>query len=165
MKLTLDTLHLYCDEEGDCLIWKLGCNSAGKPQARLDGKNWLVQRYVYTELMHKELIAKRRVTTRCMNPRCISPDCLVSSTFGEILKRSYASGARSTATEYSARVQKLVASGRTKLTPENIDYIRASSKPGTHLAKELGVSAGAVNRARNGESWRATASSAFNWRP
>ena len=104
MILTLESLPRYCTEEGDCLIWNQSCNSGGKPQARLDGKGWLVQRYVYFVLKERPIDAKLRLTTRCGHRMCVSPDCIVASSYGAILKRAYAKGNRSTALEYTKRV-------------------------------------------------------------
>lgn len=166
MKLTLDTLYRYCTEEGECLLWSLSCNSSGKPQARLDGKYWMVQRYVYSVLCGNQLAEGRRLSAKCGNMRCISPGCLISSTYGGILRRSYATGGRSTLAEYAKRLDMIVKAGRTKLTPGIVAEIRASSETGVALAKKYGVGEGAIYAARNGRSWKGSASSSvFSWRP
>ena len=165
MKLTLDSLPMYCREVGDCLYWNLSCNSAGKPQARLDGQYWLVQRYVYTVLMDNEIREGNRVTTRCCSLKCISPKCLIQSNYSAILKRSYAKGKRSLASEYGARVQNLVKAGRTKLDYEKAAEIRASELKASELAELYGVGIGTINRVKKGEYWRAHGTSIFTYRP
>lgn len=165
MILTLESLPRYCTEEGDCLIWNQSCNSGGKPQARLDGKGWLVQRYVYFVLKERPIDAKLRLTTRCGHRMCVSPDCIVASSYGAILKRAYAKGNRSTALEYTKRVASLVKQGRTKLSYELAQEIRASDESGASIARRLGMNAGTVNRIKSGHYWRQPCTDVFTWRP
>jgi hypothetical protein len=167
MKLTLENLPMFCTEEGDCLLWNLSLNSTGKPQARLEGKSGsLVQRYVYQTLMGKQLQPGRRITTRCQNPICVAPGCLFASTFSAILKRSYATGKRSTSDEYAARLGRHISAGKTKLTAEIAQQIRESEETGIALARKHGVNPDTIYRIRQGLSWRSPlVSSVFAWRP
>ena len=85
MKLTLENLHMYADEEGGCLIWNQSTNSGGAPQARLDGgKNWLVRRYIVSVLQGKPLARYQPVSSTCDNPKCIAPGCLFPSTMSDV---------------------------------------------------------------------------------
>lgn len=156
---------MYCREEGDCLLWALSCNSAGKPQARLDGRTQMVQRYVYETLCRRQLADGRRLTTRCGNAICVAPDCLISSTYSAILRRSYERGARSTAAKYAMRVNNLVVSGRTKINREIACEIRNSNESASVWADRLGMNEASIRRIKNGQNWRAKASSVFSWRP
>lgn len=165
MKLTLDTLHLYAKEVGDCLYWLQSCNSAGKPQARLDGQHWLVQRYVYIVLLGNDIRPGNRISTRCGHSKCISPGCLIQSNYSMILKRSYEKGKRSLASEYGSRVQRLMDAGRTKLSYEKANEIRVSELSTAELSEAYGVNKGTINRIKKGQYWRAGGASVFTWRP
>jgi DNA-binding Xre family transcriptional regulator len=165
MKLSLDTLHMYCTEEGDCLLWNLSLNSAGKPQARLDGQVWMVQRYVYSHLMGKQIQKGRVITTRCLNPICCAPGCLVQMTYGDLIRRSYKDGSRSTQAEYAARLDRMIKSGKTKLDAQKAAQIRASDKTCQALAEEYGVHNKTISCIKRGKYWRQApaACSVFEW--
>jgi hypothetical protein len=162
MKLTLDTLHMYCDEEGDCLLWKLSAKKGAHPQARLDGKVQLVGRYVYTVLMGRQLANGHRVSPKCGNPLCIAPGCLQQQTYSTILKRSYATGKRSRINEYAARVQRAKDQGWVKLTLADVQAIRLSDEPHTVLAERYDVHRKTIADARAGVHWRVQGSSVFD---
>lgn len=163
MKLTLDNLHMYCEEEGNCLLWKLSLNQNAHPQARLEGRTQLVRRYVYLTLLGRRLPPKHNVSTRCRNPLCIAPDCLVARTQAMSVKLSYSSGRRCTTTEYASRVERIIKQGLTKLTREDVATIRASSEPHTVLAERFNVHRKTIAAARSGRYWKLpAANSVFN---
>ena len=162
MKLTLDTLHFYCDEEGECLLWNLSAKKGQHPQARLEGKTQLVGRYVYTHLMGRQLANGHRVSAKCGNPRCISPGCLQSQTYSTILRRSYESGKRSRAGEYAARVQRARDQGWVKLTLADVHAIRASDETSAALAAKYNVHRKTISDARSGRHWQVTGASVFD---
>ena len=117
MKLTLENLHMHADEVGKCLIWRGALGSHGYPQARLGGRTQLVRAYVYRELMGVELLAGRRITSRCGNPLCISSACISQATAGQLLARSYSSGARSKTGEYLTRLRRAQVQRQADLPP------------------------------------------------
>lgn len=163
MKLTLDNLHMYCDEEGECLLWKLSLNQKSHPQARLEGRTQLVRRYVYLTLMGRRLPAKHHVSVRCGNPLCIAPECLVARTQSLSVKLSYANGRRCMTAEYAGRLDRIEKQGWTKLTREAVDLIRASKEPHTVLAERFNVHRKTIAAARSGRYWRLpAANSVFN---
>lgn len=156
MKLTLETLHMHADEVGECLIWRGTLGSHGYPQARLDGRTQLVRAHVYRELMGVAVLAGRRITSRCGNPLCISPACITQATPGQLLARSYSSGARSKTGEYLKRLRRAQRSGQAKLTSEQVAEIRALPSGQSHMAiaREYGVHGKTISALRRGLTWR-----------
>lgn len=156
MRLTLETLHLYCNEEGDCLLWKLGVSSAGMPCARIDGERVSVRRWVYERLMQKQVKSGARVTCRCNNRLCIAPGCLIQMTGSQIVARSYRNGSRGGFAEYLVRRQAHIARGKTKLNAEKAQEIRALQgvKASREVAKQYGVDKRTVTNIWSGETWR-----------
>lgn len=157
MKLTLETLHLYADHVGECLIWSQSVGSHGYPQARLDGRTQLVRPYVYYKLLgHEFRRAYPRIVSRCGNPLCISPDCLRSWSASQIMVREYATGSRSTHSEYLSRLRRSIRTGQAKLTREQVAEIRAlpASMTHTEIARTYGVHNKTISDLRRGMSWR-----------
>lgn len=105
----------------------------------------------------KPMPAGHRVYVTCGNEQCCNPD--------HVTNRSTASeGARVRRTgEMKGRVRKVLANRaigrkRSKLTPEVIELIQTSPKPGYVLARELGMSPTTVSKGRRGLSVAAPAS-------
>ena len=155
MKITLNNLHMYCDECGDCLRWKLSCNSAGSPQANLDGRTQLVRRYVYWLMGGKLQGNKTRIGVSCGDSLCVAPDHLVARTYGQVLKAIYRSGARSGASAYVKRLEQAQQSGMVKLTWDKVREIRALP-PQTlrSIADQYGIDPRTVASVLKGDSWR-----------
>ncbi len=156
MKITLENLHMYCDECGDCLQWRLSRNSAGSPQANIDGRTQLVRRYVFTELLGRKVNGRHtRVTVTCGDELCVEPSHLVGRTYGEVLQRTYSSGARSGATEYVKRLDQARRAGMAKLDWDKVREIRALS-PQTlqSIANAYGIDPRTASSILKGESWR-----------
>jgi hypothetical protein len=169
MKLALDTLPMYCHECGDCLLWALGRNSQGYPQARLDGKPWLVQRYVAAVLLGRAIPPRSVVTTRCGEKLCVSPAHVFVQTRSSVMRRCYATNRRMHAAEYARRLQSMQARGQVKLSWGLVEQIRArpASETTAQIAREFGASVRAVANVRAFRTWRyhMAAASVFSWRP
>lgn len=168
MNLTKENLHWYCTQDGDCLLWKLGTNKQGYPQAHLGGKGGqMVRRYVYTEIMGRTLNSGKRVSARCGNRLCCSPDHLFQETHSQTLKRCYQDGTRSAKLEYVRRLEAFLKHRPVKLSFEKAREIRSRPREVTHaeLAREYGVTEHAIRRVRNGTSWKDNfaASSVFTY--
>lgn len=157
-KPTLDwrQLLMRCTEEGHCLLWNQGVLSTGYPQARIDGRPWMVSRYVYEVLLGKSVKKGNVLVPVCRNKRCIAPACLHQMSYGERLKRAYESGARSSVTEYQARRDRAIRQGMAKLTFEIAEKVRTErmDEPNTAIAAELGVHPKTIYSIKRGESWR-----------
>jgi len=155
MKITLDNLHMYCDECGDCLRWKLSVNSAGAPQANLDGKPQLVRRYVFWLRGGKLDGARTRITSICGDPLCVAPAHIVCRTYGQVLKETYRKGARSGASAYVKRLEQAQRSGMTKLDWNKVREIRAlPPQPIQHIADRYGIDHRTASSVLKGESWK-----------
>lgn len=170
MKLTLETLHLYCHSEGDCLLWKLGINGAGYPQAMLDGKpGQMVRRYVFCNLMQKRAGDRQVIRSLCGNKLCVSPACLRRATKGDVLRIAYASGSRNTRTEYMSRLEAAKKQGMVKLDWDKVEKIRALPEEVSdqQAAAMFGVYRSTINKIRAGRSWRVQklCTDVFSWRP
>jgi hypothetical protein len=157
VKLTLATLHHYCTECGDCLLWANGVNSTGYPQARIDGDpETMVRRYVFTRLLGREIPPRCVVATRCDNRLCIAPGHLIAMKRGKVQERSYAKGKRMHSAEYMERLRCFERRGLTVLNWDLVRYIRSLPVERTHaeIARELNVSQNTVAKVRRGLSWR-----------
>lgn len=157
MKLTLDTLHYYCTACGDCLLWNLGVNSTGYPQACIDGKQGqMVRRYLFTQLMGREIPSGHVATTKCDNRLCLEPEHQTTMKRGKVQERAYSKGKRIHALEYASRLAKAQEQGMAKLGWERARYIRSQpvERTNTAIAAELGVSHKVVSNVRRGRSWR-----------
>jgi hypothetical protein len=157
MKLTLDTLHHYCTACGDCLLWNLGVNSTGYPQARLGQKQGqMVRRYVFTELMGRQIPRGHVVVATCDDRLCLEPSHLTTMKRGKVQERAYAKGKRIHALEYASRLAKAQEQGLATLGWERARYIRSqpAERTNTAIAAELGVSHKVVSNVRRGKSWR-----------
>lgn len=167
MKLTLDTLPMYCHEEGDCLLWAQGLNSTGYPQANVGGRIVLVRRYVYRELCGLRAGPRQPISARCGQKLCVSPRCLFSSTAGDVLTRAYALGFRSRQNECLARQRRTRELGWAKLSDDDVVRLRAlgDDVSNAEAGRMFGVSAQTARRARRGVSWRklVPGASAFTW--
>lgn len=170
MRLTLESLPMYCHDFGNCAHWAQGVNSAGYPIANIDGKpGTLVRRYVFTALLGNDLAPRQPLVARCGHKLCVSPSCLYASTMGKVLRKAYRDGLRSTQHEYLARLRTAQRNGWAKLTDEKAAEMRKLTPEVSHseAAKLFGVHRTTASQVRRGKSWRnsAPASSVFAWRP
>lgn len=163
-------LESRCTRDGDCLLWDGALQSKGYPQAHIDGKHWLVNRYVYTEMLGKRLPKGWTVSTKCRNLNCLSETCLMTRSRGQILKLAYASGARSPDRESMKHRARAVRDGwATRLSMEKAREIRTRSHTETMsaLASEYDVHIDTISRVIKHRLWAegVNGSSVFNWRP
>lgn len=79
----------------------------------------------------------------CDNSRCVNPDHLRLGTNAENTEDRKRTGRQITGER----------NGRAKLTPEIVQQIRASNRPDTEWAAELGVHSTTINSARRGKKW------------
>ena len=168
MILNAENLHMYVEECGDCMLWKLGKNSAGHPYARLDGQARQVRAYVYEHIKGRTKRKGYVISPNCRNWLCVSPDHLVQITRGEMIRLSYKYGARGTPHEYRSKMQSMVNQDRTKLTFEIAEHIRMNESdiPNPVLGLKYGVHRSTIADIKNSKSWKPLAvSSVFGWRP
>ena len=170
MRITLDQLHMYCTQCGTCLLWNLGVNSTGYPQANIEGKpGQMVRRHIFLNLLGRTLKKGERVASRCDRKLCVEPSCLYAESHGKTLSRAYRAGKRMGALEYARRLDASRGTGMAKLTWEQVHAIRCEPDTRTHtsIAEEYGMSHKSISEIRRGITWKtsASASSVFAWRP
>lgn len=168
MKLTLETLHHYGEEEGDCLLWKYSVGSHGYPQACLDGKpGSIVRTYIFTQLLGNVIEKKGgRLSSVCMNKKCIAPGHIVVKSPSKIQKDVYRLGIRNPLVEAANRRSSAPICGHARISDEAVQAIKASDPNMNHtqVAKDFGVSRSSVSAIRRGRRYgMLPTSSIFNW--
>lgn len=169
MILTLQNLHMYCKDCGDCLLWSQGVNNTGYPQATLEGQpGTMVRRYIFTRLLGRTIEPGKVVSSRCDNRLCCSPEHLIGMRRGSVQERSYKTGKRLSAAEYANRLAASQRAGISVLTWDKVHSIRARpfSESDAAIAREFGVHPRTICKVRNGTSWRQqmAVSSVFAWK-
>lgn len=142
-----------CEEDGDCLLWKLQVSDSKRPiykPLQPDGRKPSIQvaRKVW-ERKHGPIPPGMLITVSCGNPRCL--EHLEMITTAERNSRQWR------AQDNRARKTRAVtATGRkrAKLDMEKARYIRASDATIKEVAQELGVSFQLVSRVRRGVAWK-----------
>lgn len=165
MKLTLETLHMYVEEVGDCWIWRYGCNGDGYPFAYIEGKRLIVRRYI-VECLKKQKVPKNYVIScRCGQKLCLNPDHLVAWPRAKIV----AAGAKNRRPNYPALLAARLNKQQTVLDWAKVRAIRAvpASVSSRELAKLYGCHKRTIENVRNGRTWKdgATVASVWGWRP
>lgn len=147
---TLETLHALCDEVGECWEWTLSLNGAKMPQTRHAGKVCGARRLAFT-LAGNVVKDGYVVVPRCKNVRCINPECSKQMDQAKFMDQQN-NGRRKTMTTR----KKLSDQGRkrAKLTPELVQEIRGSDKPGRQWALETGIGLKTIWNAKNGHTWK-----------
>lgn len=167
MKLTLENLHMYCDEVGECLYWAQGVNSAGYPNAKIDGKTTMIKRHVFKLATGMQLDKMQLVSSRCGHKLCVTPGCLFATTHSAIIKKQYKSGARNKAFEYPSRLARAKMTGKAKVNEEIVAAIRAlpQGTSAAEAAAQFGIHKSTANNIMTGRSWKTCVNSAsvFNW--
>jgi hypothetical protein len=149
-------IHARCEEDGDCMVWKLYTSSAGVPKIGLtkDGK-WVVvsaRREVWKLTRKSPLGRKQLLTTKCGNPRCLNPEHLKLTKAAEVNAKN-AQKADSKARR-SLAMSEFNRKTKGKLDAQRAAEIRASEKRTSELVKEYGVCSSVIRRIRSGSGWR-----------
>jgi hypothetical protein len=169
---TFDTVRRLCAvEDGDdgCWIWGASVHATtGKPVASIGGKPTIVGRWMLEQMGRKTSGAY--LATKCEYPRCCNPKHLTTRTRGQCVKDSYASGTRSKASEYPARLRAAQSSGTAKLKIEEVEQIRrmvADGQKKVDIARQFGIHVSSVFNITSGKRWKTAAqnNSVFTWRP
>jgi hypothetical protein len=151
--MTLDTIHDRCTDDGDCWIWSQGTTNTGYPQARHEGKSCLVRR-VAVVLAGKSLRRGYVVVDTCGRTLCCNPGHLAVITYGEMMRRTCESGARSSPSEYVRRRDAAIRLGMSKITLAIAREIRASDEPAQIFAERYGMHVDSIRSIRRGDHWR-----------
>jgi hypothetical protein len=122
--------------ETGCWEWQ-GAESAGYGVMMRNRQRLRVHRLSY-ELWCGPVPDGMVMRHKCDNPCCVNPSHLEPGTQAQNIHDIVVRGRH----------------GRTKLTLEQIDAIRASAEPNRAMADKYGVGIIAIRRARNGETWK-----------
>lgn len=129
----------------ECWEWQGPLQCKGYGQLSVLGKSWRAHRYAMF-LTHGSIPADKVVMHACDNRRCCNPNHLSLGTQLENIADQDRKGGIHRA--HGAR------HGRAKLNEDLVRQIRASSRPDSEWARELGVYATTINAARVGKKWR-----------
>lgn len=155
--MNLKTIRDRCTEDGDCWIWTQSVNSAGYPQASINGKGGqMVRRQALIESGKHPHARYKRVTDMCGNRLCCNPDHLRWSCFADLLKESYRTGRRNTRAEYLKRLGASQRTGKAKLTWEQVREIRVRlvNETCSKIAPDYGVKEKCITSIKFNRSWR-----------
>lgn len=153
---TYKRLASCCKEDGDCLIWQGGTNSAGHPKSparREDGTRTSVStRRLMWVAVHGSVDSKARITVTCGNSRCLEPTHLKAATVSEV---SIQSNARlHVKAKRFATCAKQKRTGQTKLSIEIAREIRSRDTTIDEEAKRYGVHRTLVSAIRRNIVWK-----------
>jgi hypothetical protein len=94
------------------------------------------------------------VLHKCDVPLCVRPEHLFLGSHSDNTQDAFSKGRRPRRFRMPPGFSVGERNGHAKLTDEQVRAIRASKKSGRQLARELGVSAGAIHHIRQGRAWR-----------
>ena len=98
------------------------------------------------ELYRGPIPAGLRVLHHCDNPRCVNPDHLYLGTQRDNMRDCQQRGREPD--------RKGVQNGHSKLTEDQVRFIRRSALPAAKMAALLGVCRTAVGEVRRGRNWK-----------
>lgn len=154
-----------CEEDGDCLVWKLATNGSSQPTYtfKVKGKSHGRQmRRIVWEMMNGPVDwAKGRkvVSMTCENPCCLNHEHMKLSTRRAVITKT----ARSP--DVRRRVMVAAAAYRrsiAKITMDQAQYVRECGKTLKQVSGELGISIAWASKIRRGEAWRDLRASPFS---
>ena len=145
---TLAALMARTATDGNCRVWLGHCDSVGSPKITIHYQKYFVRRLVW-QLLHGPIAKGGQIGATCGTPGCTAPAHLVCRTQSQALK------GRPIPIERRIRIALTQrANAATKLTPEQVAEIRASTEPANALDKRYGLSNGRASLIRRGRAWR-----------
>lgn len=145
---TLAALMARTATDGNCRVWLGHCDSVGSPKITIHYQKYFVRRLVW-QLLHGPIAKGGQIGATCGTPGCTAPAHLVCRTRSQALK------GRPIPIERRIRIALTQrAKAATKLTPEQVAEIRASTEPANALDKRYGLSNGRASFIRRGLAWR-----------
>lgn len=152
--MTLDEIHHRCTECGECWHWNgYGGERGHYPQVRGPGGKVLQVRRVAFQLRFGEIKDGMKILPVCGDPKCVNPEHQRSVTESQKSRRAAARGAYSSITR-AAKIAAYRRANISKLTPEQVQAIRASSDSGPVLAEQYGINRSMVNSIKAGRTWK-----------
>lgn len=131
--------------DAGCWEWLGWRHKQGYGMFRDGGKVWMVHRWVAAHTLQED-IAGKCVCHKCDNPCCVNPEHLFVGTQKDNMADRRAKGRyprQEGALNYNA-----------KLTWDDVNYIRASSKSAKELSSELDVTRVTIYDIRNNKKWK-----------
>ena len=131
---------------GKCLIWLGGLAPEGYGRVCVDGKRMLAHVYAW-ELIHGKIPKGKKVCHKCDNHLCVDAEKhLWLGTQKQNVQDMIQKG----------RFVSLpgILNGNSRLTENDVRYIRASTRNHSELARVLPVSSVSVSNIRNNKTWR-----------
>lgn len=145
--MTLDeAMAALVVEDGDCLRWTAGC-ACGHPTMRLDGKQILVRRALYTAA-NGPIPAGKILRVTCGMTRCLNREHWRLTTYRSVAVECGALGLMSGHLR-SAKIAAVKRAGpQAKITQADAEAILMSDERGTVLASRYGLHEGTVSKIR-----------------
>ena len=133
--------HVHKHESG-CWLWTAHCMKSGYGFFRNLTRHELAHRVSY-RLFNGQLDA-RDVMHKCDVPNCVNPEHLALGTRLENMQDAKRKGRMSIGQGH----------GRAKLTEEQVNLIKKSSKLQREIAVEFGITQGHVSCLKSGKQWQ-----------
>lgn len=133
--------HVHKHDSG-CWLWTAYRMKSGYGFFSTPVKNELSHRASYR--LFKGQLDTRDVMHQCDTPSCVNPNHLVLGTRLENMQDSKCKGRTCIGERH----------GRSKLTDEQVEFIRKSSKLQRKIAAEFGITQSHVSALKNGKKWQ-----------
>lgn len=133
-----------------CMVWKGSKSQKGYARINRGNRNVSAHRWVYFQL-HPDANRNLFVCHSCDNPSCVNPDHLWLGTHLDNSRDAVKKGRTSHTRQFGE------ANGMSKLTREQVLKIRSTlfhRGDANRMAREMGVSHGAIYLVRRGINWR-----------
>lgn len=130
------SLSNYFENESGCWVWAGNKNKDGYGFFKCEGVLYLAHRYFYK--YHKgEIPENLCVCHKCDNPACLNPDHLFLGTHQE-------------------NMDDMISKNRkwSKLTFDDVSYIRSCGESNLELSKKYGVSERTIRHAKCAKNWK-----------
>jgi hypothetical protein len=142
---TLEFLMEHVRADGECLVWTGATTSAGYGTVRFNRTQWRAHRAVYT-IVHGPIPSGLLVCHTCDNPPCVAPEHLFLGTNADNMRDKIVKG--------RLRVARGEDSGGAVLTEEQVRRIRDDHRPSPVVARDYGVTAGAIRGIWAYRTWK-----------
>ena len=139
----IDRFMSHVDKhENGCWLWTAYCMKNGYGTFRLQTKHELAHRASYR--LFNGSLDSRDVMHKCDIPNCVNPAHLGLGTRLENMQDAKLKGRMSTGEKH----------GRSKLTSNQVDLIKKSTKLQKEIALEFGISQSHVSCLKSGKKWQ-----------
>jgi len=130
----------------DCIEWTKSKSKKGYGKAWYKGKVWLAHRLAFLKTFG-EFDTQLCVLHKCDNPSCVNPNHLFLGTNNDNVQDRKRKGRNANQVGHRSALAKL--------TIDQVNYIRESTKTCQQLADELNMSKAQINKIKNNRCWYA----------